>query len=68
MIKFLFDAIQVEVIPDELLVDLAEELMVLQIAEPLDPAAIGFFTILRLLRHKFKLYSKEFIFKLSIGE
>lgn len=40
MIELLFDAVQVEVVPDELLVDFTEELVVLQVAEPLDPATV----------------------------
>lgn len=39
MRELLLDAVQVEVVADELLVDLAEELVVLVVAEPLDPAA-----------------------------
>jgi hypothetical protein len=40
MVELLLNAVEVEVVPDKLLVDLAEELVVLQVAEPLDPAAV----------------------------
>ena len=42
MIEHLFDSIKVEVIADVFLIDLAEELVVLQIAEPVYPSD-GFF-------------------------
>ena len=38
MIEHLFDAIEIEIIADVLLVDFAEELVVFEVAEPADPA------------------------------
>lgn len=39
MRKLLLDAVEIEVVADELFVDFAEELVVLVVAKPLDPAA-----------------------------
>lgn len=39
MSKFLFDSVKVEVVSNELVIDLAEKLMILVIAEPVNPAA-----------------------------
>ena len=52
VIELLLDAVEVEVVPDELIVDLAEELVVFQVAEPLDPPAVGLLAVLRLFRHQ----------------
>jgi hypothetical protein len=38
MIEHLLESVEVEAVSDVLLIDLAEELMVFQIAEPADPA------------------------------
>ena len=38
MIEQLFDAIEVEVVADVLFVDFTEELVILEVAEPTDPA------------------------------
>ena len=40
VIELLFDAVKVEVVTDELIVNLTEELMVFEVAEPLNPTAI----------------------------
>jgi hypothetical protein len=39
MVEHLFDTVKVEVVTNVLLIDFAEELMVLKIAEPVDPAS-----------------------------
>lgn len=52
VIEFLLDAVEVEVVADEFVVDLAEELVVFEVAEPLDPAAVGLLAVLRFLRHQ----------------
>lgn len=38
MIKHLFESVEVEAIADVLFVDPAEKLMILKVAEPVDPA------------------------------
>jgi hypothetical protein len=38
VVELLLDAVKIEVVSNELLIYLAEELMILVIAEPLDPA------------------------------
>ena len=37
VIEHLLEPVQIEAVPDVLLIDLAEELMVLEVAEPADP-------------------------------
>lgn len=49
MVELLLNAVEVEVVSNELVIDLAEELVVLQVAEPLDPSPVRLFAVLRLL-------------------
>lgn len=51
MIKHLFDAVEVKIVGDVVLVDLAEELMILQIAKPTNPALAVLRAVIRTLRH-----------------
>lgn len=46
MIKHLLESVEIEAIPDVLLVNLAKELMILKITEPTDPSI----TLLRTIR------------------
>lgn len=46
-----FEAIEVELVFDEILVYFAEEAVVLESAEPLDPAHVGLLTELGFLAH-----------------
>jgi hypothetical protein len=48
---FLLEAVEVELVLDEVLVDFAEEDVVLEAAEPLDPADVDVLAELRLLTH-----------------
>lgn len=41
MVEPLFQPVKVEVILDELLIDFAEEIVVFEVAEPLNPASFG---------------------------
>ena len=45
MIEQLFDAIEVEVVADVLFVDFTEELVILEVAEPTDPADALLWTV-----------------------
>lgn len=45
MVKHLFESVQIEAVPDVLLVNFGEEGVILQGAEPADPAIIFFRTI-----------------------
>lgn len=47
----LLEAVEVEVVLDEVLVDLAEEEVVLESAEPLNPPHVDILAELRLLAH-----------------
>lgn len=51
MVELLLDAVEVEGVPDELVVHLAEELVVLEIAEPLDPSSVLLGAVLGLGGH-----------------
>jgi hypothetical protein len=51
MIEHLLEAVEVEAIPDVLLVDLAEELVILEAAEPVDPAIALLRAVRLTLRH-----------------
>ena len=46
-----FETVEVELVFDEVLVDLTEEQVILQPAEPLDPTNIDILTELRFLTH-----------------
>jgi hypothetical protein len=52
LVDSLLESVEVEVVLDELLVDLAEEEVVLQPAEPLDPPHVDVLAELRLLAHQ----------------
>ena len=49
--KPLFDAIEIEVIANEILVNLAKEVMILETAEPLYPSAWLFLTQIAIIFH-----------------
>jgi hypothetical protein len=42
VVEHLLESVEIEAIPDVLFVDLAEELMVFEVAEPADPAVALF--------------------------
>jgi hypothetical protein len=50
-----FESVEVELIFDEVFVDFAEEAVVFQSAEPLDPAHVHLLAELRLLTHNYYL-------------
>lgn len=52
MVEHLLDPVEVEVIADVLLINFAEELVVLEAAEPVDPA----FALLRRVRRTLRLH------------
>ena len=52
MVEHLFEAVEVEAVADEVLLDLAEEVVVLKAAEPLDPALLRVIRFFR-FRHSF---------------
>ena len=51
MVEHLFDSVEVEVVADVLFVDFAEKLVVLEVAEPTDPAHGLLRTVRITLRH-----------------
>lgn len=51
MVEHLFQAVQVETVADVLLIHLAKELVVLQVAEPTDPTLARLRAIRLALRH-----------------
>lgn len=53
--KLLLDAVEVEGVPDELVVDFAEELVLLEVAEPLDPSCVLLGAVLGFGRHPYLL-------------
>ncbi len=59
MIKHLLEPVEIEAIPDVLLVNLAKELMILKITEPTDPSI----TLLRTIRLCFRHSSHDGYYK-----
>jgi hypothetical protein len=49
--ELLLDPIEIEGIPNELIINLAEELVVFKVAEPLNPASVLFRAVVRFGRH-----------------
>lgn len=51
MVEHLLEAVEVEAVADVLLVDLAEELVILEVAEPADPPVAFLRAVRAALRH-----------------
>ena len=51
MVEPLFQPVKVEVVLDELLIDFAEEIVIFEVAEPLNPASFGVLRVVILNPH-----------------
>lgn len=56
----LFEAVEVEFVFDEILVDFAEEAVIFKATEPLDPADVDIFAKLGLLAHQILIFDSKF--------
>lgn len=56
----LFEPVKVELVFDEILVNLAEEAVIFEAAEPLNPADVYIFAKLRLLAHQILILDSKF--------
>lgn len=51
MVEPLFQPVKVEVVLDKLLIDFAEEIVIFEVAEPLNPASLGVLRVVILNPH-----------------